>query len=272
MEWWWEGRRTAGARRPTPTLFSSGPAALLFLAAAGAVSLLLNARRASASSGLTPAAVAVLRGVHGRRSVFLKEMTRPPPVLPRAALNTLLAAACTAPSHKRTRAWRLVAIASGEAKARLLDGAAAAVRRSGEDKALAKLTAPDKWGSRPAAFIAVGVRSTVNPDWEETASVAAAVQNLHIALAAGAADGGGLRWGGYWTSFYPAAREDPDLLSWLGLDAAAGDRWLGLFVIGAIDGPPSGIDRRKAAAAAAAVADAGRRLSVLPGGGEVAVL
>lgn len=155
------------------------------------MSLLLNARRASASSGLTPAAVAVLRGVHGRRSVFLKEMTRPPPVLPRAALNTLLAAACTAPSHKRTRAWRLVAIASGEAKARLLDGAAAAVRRSGDEKALAKLTAPDKWGSRPAAFIAVGVRSTVNPYWEETASVAAAVQNLHLTLAAGAAGGRG---------------------------------------------------------------------------------
>jgi nitroreductase len=69
------------------------------------------------------------------------------------------------------------------------------------------------------------VPSKLMPEWEELAAVACAVQNMHLAACA-------LGVAGYWSSWHAAQRDSPEVASFLGLSAAAGDRCLGFFVCG----------------------------------------
>ncbi len=93
---------------------------------------------------------------------------------------------------------------------------------------------PIAWPSPPmqaSAFIAIcmkrqGRADKVNPEWEEICSVAAAVQNMHLAATA-LPD---VR--GYWSSWNKFVRDAPEFSEWIGIDHEAGDRCLGFFVVG----------------------------------------
>ena len=67
----------------------------------------------------------------------------------------------------------------------------------------------------------------MQPEWEELAATASAVQNIHLmATAHGVA--------GYWTSWGPeAARDSVKVKSWLGLEPE--DRCIGAFLLGSTD-------------------------------------
>ncbi len=76
-----------------------------------------------------------------------------------------------------------------------------------------------------AAYIAICLRRHEDdlPEWEETAAVACAVQNLWLtATAAGV--------GGYWSSWQAAARDAPAMSAFLGL--GPGDKCLGVWLAG----------------------------------------
>lgn len=73
------------------------------------------------------------------------------------------------------------------------------------------------------------------PEWEEMAAVCCAVQNMHLmATALGVA--------AYWSSGGPL--DDPAVLAHLGLNAAAGDKCLGLFHVGLA--PPGTAEKYRA--------------------------
>lgn len=70
----------------------------------------------------------------------------------------------------------------------------------------------------PSLTLYAGGTLLFNPEWEEEAAVACAVQNLHLAVAAHT---GGLC--GYWSSWYESARDAPEMAHFLGLNM--NDRW-----------------------------------------------
>jgi nitroreductase len=57
------------------------------------------------------------------------------------------------------------------------------------------------------------------PLWEELAACACAVQNMHLMATI-------LGLAAYWSSWHDEARDSPQMLQFLGMDAAKGDRWV----------------------------------------------
>ena len=179
-----------------------------------------------------------------RRSIFPKDYTGEP--VPRAVLERILDAANWAPTHGKTEPWRFVVLGSAESVASLQ-----AARRKATERLLA--ASPDKladaitkmerkageW-AKASALIAVGVKRVPNgkgnlmPEWEETAAVSCALQNLHLQLTA---EG----YAGYWSSGgvggENAWMQSPEVKELLGLQGECQgepDRLLGLFFIGAV--------------------------------------
>jgi hypothetical protein len=71
-------------------------------------------------------------------------------------------------------------------------------------------------------MIAICMARQPNPDklmplWEELAAVACAVQNMHLMSTS-------LGVAAYWSSWHDTARDSPQMLKFLGLDYAKGDR------------------------------------------------
>ena len=111
------------------------------------------------------------------------------------------------------------------------------------EKQLTKLEAKGRQLSNCSALIAICLKRVPNkkgalmPEWEEIASCAIAVQNMHLVLAS---QGGGL--GGYWSSGGCADFNDgwgncPEAKNMFGMDGeykGEPDRVLGIFHVGVI--------------------------------------
>ena len=118
----------------------------------------------------------VLAFLAQRRSYGLKEVSPEP--IERSAIELILQAATLAPSHGVTEPWRFV-VYSGEARAEL--GAALVAAAQGDPFQEAKQR--DKVWMAPV-WIALGMQpQPKNPEWEELAAVAMAVQNAHLMAA-----------------------------------------------------------------------------------------
>jgi nitroreductase len=222
---------TAAAASAGNSAHATAPTASAAAAAAAA---------ASSASTSTPVQSAIL----ARRAVFPKDMQRGAR-LPRAKLEKMLEAARWAPTHKLTQPWRFVVLQGDDGEG---GGQSASSKQQFErlsielvekhtqdadkrDAVLKKLKRKQESDWRNvAAYIAIAMRRTQTasapPEWEESASVAAAVQNMWLA---------GWEEGvhGYWSSWQPAARDAEEMKAFLGLEPA--DRVLGFFVCGVAD-------------------------------------
>lgn len=159
---------------------------------------------------------AVLSVLAGRRSIYSFATTP----LAESALRTALDMAVLAPNHRLTRPWRF-AVFLGDARSQLGDALAAAALASGSAPERARrisATAP--------ALICVGVAPQLDRpkivEREEALSVAAAIQNMLLALHA-------LGIGSLWTTGKNAdTAEVKELLGWRGRD----DHVLGIVLAG----------------------------------------
>lgn len=167
----------------------------------------------------------VLEAIRNRRSIRPEHMDPARPV-PRQTLESLLEAANWAPSHGHTEPWRFI-VFEGEARRALVEAAVSTLVEPGEpvpgpsDPRRLKL---EEKMLVPPVIIAIVCAPSESPkivEHEELASVAIAVQNLHLAAFAA-----GL--GGFWTSGKKAF--DPRVAAFLGL--AGRERCLGFFYVG----------------------------------------
>lgn len=125
-----------------------------------------------------------------------------PDSLPRATIEKLLSAAVQAPNHFRNRPWRFFVL-SGEARARLGDAMAQALKARNPEATEGELQAEQAKPLRAPVVIAVAADSPSQPkvlDVENIAATAAAVENLLLAASA-------LGLGGMWRTG-PAAYDD----------------------------------------------------------------
>eukprot|EP01047_Picozoa_sp_COSAG01_P042089 COSAG01_NODE_3654_length_5822_cov_64.763411_6_plen_310_part_00 len=199
------------------------------------------------SSGTIPSPSHVLTLCKHRRSIFPRDYSRDRKAeISREVLSHMLEAANTAPTHGITEPWRFVVL-EGDAMQRLSTlklAHAKEVASSAEEyeQKLPKLLAKEKKAEACAALIAICMKRVTTskgklmPEWEEIVSVASAVQNMHLMLAAH-----GL--GGYWSS---SGCEKPGsgwgssapIKRMLGMDGAVqgeSDRVLGIFYVGAVE-------------------------------------
>lgn len=164
--------------------------------------------------------------VRRRRAVFPPVYTDAP--IEAAWIADLLEAANWAPTHRRTEPWRFH-VFRGDGRQKLADFMAGAYTR---------ITAPEKFSEatrekfrlnalRSDTVIAIVLRRDPQeriPEWEEVASLAAAVQNLWLCATA-------YGLGGYWSTPGLIREVGP----WLGLPE--GERCVGLFYLGHYDMP-----------------------------------
>jgi nitroreductase len=147
---------------------------------------------------------AALRVIAGRRSIY----SFAPTPLDEADLRTALDMAVRAPNHRLTRPWRF-AVFLGEARFQLAEALAAAAGASGSAPEQARLIA-----AAAPALICVGSSPQLDRpkvvEREEALSVAAAIQNLLLALHA---LGIGSRWT---TGKHSDTAEVKELLGWRG--------------------------------------------------------
>ena len=225
---------------------SSSPAAPLALPATEPVKR-QGTQRGLTASGIAPELLQAL--MEARRSVMPKNMTGN--ILPAEQVKAILASAPWAPNHGKTEPWRFNVFA-GDAKSTLLDWTlkwycsrpasfwkanfilSSGVPEFADAAAFSSYytkAAADKWG-KASHLIAICVRrqrpeagKKQHPEWEETCAVACAVQNMHLLATS-------LKVGAYWSSWYAHYRASDECVRDLGLDPAAGDRCLGVFVLG----------------------------------------
>mmetsp|Transcript_20576 Transcript_20576/g.55455 ORF Transcript_20576/g.55455 Transcript_20576/m.55455 type:complete len:292 (-) Transcript_20576:364-1239(-) len=185
--------------------------------------------------------------IEARRSIFPKDYTGA--LVDDSAVRKLLDAARWAPTHGKTEPWRFVCFAPS-ARQHLLDATLAHYSRKdpsfwtsawgGEFPTFANFEdyfrkqSKAKW-MMCSHLIAVGMRrqrpgegKKTYPEHEELASVACAVQNMHILATS-------MRLGAYWSSWFDHFVESSEGVRFLGLDPSAGDRWIGVFVIGSAE-------------------------------------
>lgn len=191
--------------------------------------------------------------LEARRSIFPKDYVASA-VVDDSVVHRLLDAARWAPSHGQLEPWRFV-VFSGEGRRALLEGTLAFYRERepsfwatawrGEYAAFADFEAhfrracDAKW-LRCSHLVSILLHRQRHepgkrryPEREEVAAVACAVQNMHIMATA-------LQLAAYWSSWYDHFAESSEGAAFHGLDALRGDRWLGVFCIGAGDAQKMG--------------------------------
>lgn len=167
----------------------------------------------------------VFEAIRGRRSIRPEHMDPTRPV-PRETLEALLEAANWAPSHGHTEPWRFI-VFEGEARRALVEAAVSTLVEPGEPApgpADPRRTKLEEKMLVPPVIVAIICETSASPKivpHEELASVAIAVQNLHLGAFA-------LGLGGFWTSGRKAF--DPRVAAFLGLGERA--RCLGFFYVG----------------------------------------
>lgn len=207
------------------------------------IKALSSATTASGTEAAGPAGpvspAALLKLVQNRRSVFPKDYNGEN--IPEETVWELLEAANWAPTHGKTEPWRFIVLprdsasfdeffqldlqekrhafnfksAADEAK---FEGKAARKQVERENVAYAILIVVKRVPNRKGSFM---------PEWEETSSVAMAVQNLHLQAAAH-----GLA--GYWSSGgWDSSLQSSAMKQFLELQPE--DRCLGIFYLGQSD-------------------------------------
>lgn len=166
----------------------------------------------------------VLEAIQKRRSIK-PQLMRPDPV-DRALLMEMFAAANWAPSHGLTEPWRFI-VFEGESREALVEAVISTMAENGEDTLSAedprRTATREKMLSAPV-IVAIICAVTDRPkvvEHEEIASVAMAVQNMHLV-----ATKHGL--GGFWTSGKKAFHDK--MRDFLGL--VPPHRCLGFFYVG----------------------------------------
>ena len=143
--------------------------------------------------------------VRTRRSIFPKDFDEKRKV-PLHVISDILAAANWAPTHGKTEPWRFCVVGPHTMKKLLdlrleisLDGLDDPEK---ENKMKMKIAKKRKELAKISAVIFICVKRVTNsrgklmPQWEETASTAMAVENLHLQLTSYWNEG----YGGYWSS------------------------------------------------------------------------
>ena len=143
--------------------------------------------------------------VRTRRSIFPKDFDENRKV-PLHVISDILAAANWAPTHGKTEPWRFCVVGPDTMKKLLdlrleisLDGLSDPEK---ENKLKMKIAKKRKELAKISAVIFICVKRVTNsrgklmPQWEETASTAMAVENLHLQLTSYWNEG----YGGYWSS------------------------------------------------------------------------
>jgi len=174
--------------------------------------------------------------IAARRTIFPKDHNGK--AVSKEQIQALLDAANWAPTHNLTEPWRFVVL-QGESKKKFEELTIELVGKYTEkdkaEEAVERIRgkASKAWPLVSAYIVicmarAPGKGGKANPEWEDIASVAMAVQNMYLlATAQGLAP--------YWSSWQAVARDAPEMATFLGLDAARGDRCLGVFNLGHSD-------------------------------------
>jgi len=189
-----------------------------------------------------PSGAATALLIKQRRSVFPKDYNGAS--VPRAVIERALEAANWAPTHGKTEAWRFTVFAGQERIMELEDAKRKAIEEQlgGEPEKLAatleKMDRKRKDVAKVSHIIALVVKRVANskgalmPEWEELCSVACAVQNMHLSLAA---EG----FAGYWSSGGVNGWADTDAIRKLvGADGSLEgerDKVIGWFYVGVSD-------------------------------------
>ena len=194
-----------------------------------------------------PSPVQTATLIRQRRSIFPKDFGQYQ--VPIEIIVEILEAANWAPTHGKTEPWRFV-VAGSETITKILDirdeVMTDILKESGDDSGLQrhkKKMASKRVQLANCSAIIFIIRAKVPngrgkfmPEWEETAAVACAVQNLHLQLTARWQDG----VGGYWSSGgYDSWLQAPALKEMIGANSE--DRCLGGFYLGYCD--PAKMDR-----------------------------
>lgn len=205
------------------------PTALLALVLFGAAAVILRTLAEPAASGM-PSAAQTLHLIRNRRAVYPKDFTGGQ--LQRPQIEAMLEAARWAPTHKKTEPWRFVVLGA-EAKSQFEQLTIKLVKeRAPADKVDAVVAKMERKAGKDwksvSCYIALCVKRHPEqlPEWEETAALACAVQNMWLAATAVGVNG-------YWSSWQEPARTAPEMLEFLGLEP--GDLCLGFFVAGTAD-------------------------------------
>ena len=191
-----------------------------------------------------PDAAALMHLVKTRRSIFPKDFSGEE--VPRAVLLRVMEAANWAPTHGKTEPWRFVVLSTPESMAALQAARQKATERLLKDApdkldaALTKMARKAGDAAKVGALIALCVKRVINakgslmPEWEETAAVSCAVQNLHLMLTC---EG----YAGYWSSGGVAGdcawANSDEVREMLGMACECQgepDRVLGFFHVGAV--------------------------------------
>lgn len=160
--------------------------------------------------------------IESRRSIFPKDYTGK--VIPTEILDEVLSSATFAPSHKRTKPWRFKALL-GEEKEKLGEELQRLYKENTAPAAFLQKKYEDigfKISSASAVVPIVVEFSGLVPEWEETAAVAMAVQNMYLTCTEH-------HLGCYWSS--------PPISLMLSsyLNLTENQRCLGVFYIGTLD-------------------------------------
>jgi nitroreductase len=159
--------------------------------------------------------------IRGRRAVFPHSYNTQP--IPEELIREILENANWAPTHKMTEPWRFI-VFRGSSLAKLGEYLGEYYREHTPAEAFSEVKYKKTRNNplRSAAVIAIVMRRDPEerlPEWEEIASVAAAVQNMWLTCAAHGI-------GAYWSTPESILKAD----GFLGLKP--GERCLGLFYMG----------------------------------------
>lgn len=161
--------------------------------------------------------------IKNRRSIFPAQFD-PSKSVAKADVEELLEAANWAPNHGKTEPWRFVVFA-GDARKALGEKLRSVFARLNQAEPNPvkerKLLHLPQQSSHVLAIVGHYGTKTKIPQWEETAAIAMAVQNIYLMVHAK-----GL--GGYWSS--PKIIEDQELHSFLKL--LDNEKLLGFFYLG----------------------------------------
>mmetsp|Transcript_8309 Transcript_8309/g.20624 ORF Transcript_8309/g.20624 Transcript_8309/m.20624 type:complete len:300 (-) Transcript_8309:802-1701(-) len=183
-----------------------------------------------------PSAESTMALIKARRSIFPKDYNGQK--LSKPQLEMLLEASNWAPTHNLTQPWRFVVL-GGSSKNEFEQLTIELVEKYTEPREKAAEAVERMRGKAAKAWPLVShylaiilspcpsKNGRINPEWEDLASVACAVQNIGLqATAMGIA--------GYWTSWQAVARDAQEMREFLGLTGPK-DRCLGLYCLGFSD-------------------------------------
>ncbi len=166
--------------------------------------------------------------IRQRRSIFPKEFNGK--TVDADVIRHLLENANWAPSHKNTYPWKFH-VFHGETKDQLFEFWK---ERQARPEKLEKLTKTAPLVSH--VIVIVVDQQGINPEWEEIAATACAVQNMHLTLSVYP------QVGGYWGS--GNGFDSKEFAHFLGLSDT--EQCLGYFMVGMVDEKRTSAERRSA--------------------------